>query len=188
MCLKPVAPTKRKKRSMVTAWKEPHYDLINKELLERVQRRRLVKRQNTEPVETDDDRERRSFGSVLRYECGPARKFYDPDWEELYDERYMQCNWNNTWTKLDYIDECVWVQCLYPPTPPPETLLTDTWSGDPVEFYDNVSYVCPGDDLFFEWEREMEMFNISCLPGGSWDEPNIWPTCVPCKIFISSKI
>ena len=45
-----------------------------------------------------------------------------------------------------------------------------------------------GDDLFFEWEREMEMFNISCLPGGSWDEPNIWPTCVPCKIFISSKI
>ena len=27
----------------------------------------------------------------------------------------MECNWNQTWTKTDVLDTCVWVQCLYPP-------------------------------------------------------------------------
>ena len=197
----------RKKRSATTPWEEVNKELINTRLMERVEQRnhvmkhiselmeteeelmqtveqrKLVKRQAPEAVETEEEVERRSYGSVLRYECGPARKFYDPEWEELYDERYMQCNWNNSWTKVDYVDECVWVQCMYPPAPPPETLLADTWNMEPVEFYDNVSYICPGDDLFFEWDRDIEVFNISCLPGGSWDEPAIWPNCVPCKFL-----
>ena len=50
-----------------------------------------------------------------RYECGKARKFKDSVSEEIYDNRTMQCNWNQTWTMYDSIDECVWVQCLYPP-------------------------------------------------------------------------
>ena len=179
MCKRPTSS--RKRRSAMKNWEDLKTDVMNPELIEMVEKRRKIKRQAPVPVETEEEIERRSYGSVLRYECGPARKFYDPEWEELYDERFMQCNWNNTWTKVDTIDDCVWVQCLYPPTPPPETLLTDTWSGDPVEFYDNVSYVCPGDDLFFEWDRDLESYNISCLPGGSWDEPIDWPICVPCK-------
>ena len=97
----------------------------------------------------------------------------------MIQERYLQCNWNKTWTQYDSLDECVWVQCLYPPDPPPETLLASTWTGDPVDFNENVSYVCPGDDLFFEWDRDMEVFNISCLTGGTWDEPTVWPICLP---------
>ena len=77
----------------------------------------------------------------------------------------MECNWNKTWTRHDSLDECKWVACLYPPEPPIETRLSSTWDNNPIEFFDNNTYVCPGDDLFFEWDREMEVFNISCLPG-----------------------
>ena len=96
----------------------------------------------------------------------------------------MQCNWNQTWTLTDQLDDCVWVQCLYPPDPPPEAQLVSTWSGDPVEFYGNVSYVCASEDLYFEWDRDLPEYNISCLPGGSWDEPLVWPVCYNCKYYL----
>ena len=139
-----------------------------------------IKRQSA--VETDQELELRSYGSQLRYECGLARMFYDRENEEHYQERWMQCNWNQTWTLTDQLDECIWVQCLYPPDPPPEAQVISTWSGDPVEFYANVSYVCASEDLYFEWDREMTEYNVSCLPGGSWDEPLEWPVCFDCKL------
>ena len=138
-------------------------------------------------VETQDEIDRRSYGSRLRYECGLARRFYDPEAEEFYDERTIQCNWNNTWSRHDYLDECVWTQCLYPPEPPEGYLLTTTWAGDPVEFYDNATYVCDGEDLYFEWDRDMAEFNVTCLPGGAWKPPDEWPRCVACQ-FVRFKI
>ena len=51
--------------------------------------------------------------------------FYDTENEEHYQERWMQCNWNQTWTLTDQLDDCVWVQCLYPPDPPPEAQTLD---------------------------------------------------------------
>ena len=142
-------------------------------------------RSKRETVETLKEIELRSFGSQLRYECGLARMFYDTENEEHYQERWMQCNWNQTWTLTDQLDDCVWVQCLYPPDPPPEAQLMSTWSEDPVEFYGNVSYVCASEDLYFEWDREMPEYNISCLPGGSWDEPLEWPVCFDCKLTLT---
>ena len=132
-------------------------------------------------METELELAMRSYGSVLRYQCGLARKFYDPEMEEFYPERNMTCNWNATWTTRDYLDECVWTQCLYPPDPPDGHLIVSTWSGDPVEFFDNVSYVCHQEDLFFEWDREMGEFNVTCQPDGSWIEPSEWPICLPCN-------
>ena len=44
-----------------------------------------------------------------------------------------------------------------------------------------VSYVCESDDLYFEWDRDLPEFNISCLEHGSWDEPKEWPICLECK-------
>ena len=134
-----------------------------------------------ETSETEQELDMRSYGSRLRYECGPARMFYDPDLEEHYNETWMQCNWNKTWTTRDYLDECVWTQCLYPPDPPEHSGLTLTWSGDPVEFFENVSYVCEEDDLYFEWDRDMTEYNLTCQPGGSWIEPQEWPICLYCK-------
>ena len=58
------------------------------------------------------------------------------------------------------------------------------WSGDPVDFYGNVSYVCEEEGLYFEWDRDMEEFNITCQPGGTWDEPANWPICVPCEFLL----
>ncbi len=144
-----------------------------------------VYRTKRQSAETDQEIELRSYGSKLRYECGLARMFYDTENEEHYQERWMQCNWNQTWTLTDQLDDCVWVQCLYPPDPPPEAQLMSTWSGDPVEFHANVSYVCASEDLYFEWDRDMPEYNISCLPGGSWDEPLEWPVCYNCKLRYS---
>ena len=141
-------------------------------------RKKIEKRQVTE---TEEELDLRSYGSRLRYECGPARKFFDPEAEEEYPERWMQCNWNTSWTLHDKLDECIWVQCLYPPDPPAGTLLASTWNGDPVDFRANVSYVCESDDLYFEMDREMTEYNITCMPGGNWDEPDEWPVCFGCK-------
>ena len=145
-----------------------------------------VKRQ-AEVQESEEEINLRSYGSRLRYECGLARMFLDPEYEETYTETWMQCNWNNSWTPVDTLDDCIWVACLYPPDPPEGAFLKSTWIGDPVEFYENVSYVCQEDDTYFEWDREMTEYNISCLPGGSWDEPEIWPICLPCKFLLYFK-
>ena len=131
-------------------------------------------------LEVTEETAVRTFGSVLSYQCGPARRFYDPELEEFYLERNMTCNWNMTWTARDYLDSCVWTQCLYPPEPPENTLLLSTWDSEPVEFYDNVSYVCP-EGLYFEWDREMPEYNLTCQTDGSWIEPPVWPICLPCN-------
>ena len=48
-----------------------------------------------------------------------------------------------------------------------------------------VSYVCSSgeeeEELFFEWDRDMAEYNVSCLEGGAWDLPAVWPVCLPCK-------
>ena len=48
-----------------------------------------------------------------------------------------------------------------------------------------MSYVCSGgeegEELFFEWDRDMAEYNVSCLEGGAWDQPAVWPVCLPCK-------
>ena len=102
----------------------------------------------------------------------------------------MTCNWNKTWTQHDTLDECIWTQCLYPPPQPDGTNLDMLWSGDPVDFYDNVSYVCNDEEIRFEWDREIIEFNVTCLPGGNWEEVTEWPTCLLCKVNkgISMKI
>ena len=164
----------RKKRAL-TPWNDLSLDLEGSELMERVEKARYVRE-----AETELETEMRSYGSRLRYECGLARKFYDPESEEYYQERWMQCNWNQSWTQYDTLDDCIWRQCLYPPDPPAETQLILTWDSEPVEFNDNVSYICG--DQYFEWDRDMPEFNITCLEGGTWDAPEVWPICVPSKI------
>ena len=138
-------------------------------------------RHKRQVVETEEELNLRSYGSRLRYECGLARMFLDPETEDTYTETWMQCNWNNSWTMVDTLDDCIWVACLYPPDPPEGAFIKSTWTGDPVEFYNNVSYVCQEEDTYFEWDREMTEYNISCLPGGNWYEPEEWPNCLPCK-------
>ena len=130
---------------------------------------------------TSEDTAVRSYGSVLSYQCGLARQFYEPELGELYQQRNMTCNWNTTWTLRDSLDECVWTQCLYPPEPPELSLLTSTWSGQPVEFQENVSYVCQEEETYFQWDRDQLEFNVTCQPDGSWPEPEEWPVCLSCK-------
>ena len=76
---------------------------------------------------SDLDLELKSYGNNLRYECGLARRFLDGETSDHYDERVMTCAWITTWTPLDFLDPCVWVQCLYPPQPPPESNMLLVW-------------------------------------------------------------
>ena len=97
---------------------------------------------------------------------------------------------------MDSLNACVWVQCIDPPSPPAETDLVSTWDGEPgttaratlttllscaVEFHDNATYTCASEDLFFEWEREMVGYNVTCQEDGGWAGPETWPVCVPCQ-------
>ena len=85
---------------------------------------------------------------------------------------------------MDTLDDCDWTACLYPPDPPPESLLLSLWSEEPVEFGANVSYVCQTEQLFFEEDRELGEFNLTCKDGGGWEEPAIWPVCLPCEKYL----
>ena len=89
----------------------------------------------------------------------------DPESDLLYDERSIMCNWNKTWSPHDELDSCVWVACINPPEAPSHTNVKVDWDGLPVNFTDNISYGCNSDDVprYFEWDRDMEIYNVSCL-------------------------
>ena len=91
-----ISPNTKKKRSIVN-----EYPIIKRDI---------------QIEETVQELEERSYGSRLGYECGLARQFVDPETEEFYPKRWLQCNWNKTWTKVDYLDTCTWIACINPPT------------------------------------------------------------------------
>lgn len=81
-----------------------------------------ARRKRSAPTPGSDDHNlseeeilRRSHGSKLGYSCGLGRMFesYEGD---LYDEMWIQCNWNKSWTPTTELDSCKWVQCINPPT------------------------------------------------------------------------
>ena len=55
------------------------------------------------------------------------------------------------------------------------------WDGTPVDFHSTVGYRCINDSLFFEQNKDIVQWNMTCLPGGSWDIPDHWPRCLSCK-------
>ena len=148
-------------------------------------KRKLVKREesSTPPPEPESEESiaQRSYGSRLRYQCGSARRFFSPDNESYYDDMWLECNWNKSWTPVDNLDTCNWVQCLNPPDPPEEHLLELDWDWMPVEFNSTVSYVCQSDETYFLWDNTQLEFNVTCLNGGFWDDPSEWPICVECE-------
>ena len=71
--------------------------LLDENKIETSIARTISKRQAELPeeVESEEDIERRSYGSVLRYECGLARMFWDPDLEEEYQVISIFMNMKN---------------------------------------------------------------------------------------------
>ena len=54
------------------------------------------------------------------------------------------------------------------------------WNGDPVEFNSSAVYLCESSDIYFQMDKDMEGYNVTCLDDGSWDVPDVWPICLPC--------
>ena len=57
------------------------------------------------------------------------------------------------------------------------------WDGATVvEFNYSAVYQCESDDIYFEIDKDLEGYNVTCLEDGSWDVPEIWPVCLPCTL------
>jgi hypothetical protein len=63
-----------------------------------------------------------------------------------------------------------------------EASLKSNWDGQAVAFFANTSYSCANTGLFFENSRAQVLWNMTCLPGGKWAIPSVWPVCLTSKI------
>lgn len=73
------------------------------------------------------------------------------------------------------------------PPLPSDRGLKYNWNGNPIPFYDNVTYSCEKSNMFFENDRNIKTFTVECLNDGSFAEPfrlDDWPLCVDSKSFL----
>ena len=131
----------------------------------------------------------RNFMANLTYSCGTARRFLlgNGDHQELQS---MTCQWDKTWSPASSLDPCDWVACLKPPTPPLSTnLRVSDWFGDPIQFGEQVRFVCER-GYFFEEDPDQLDVKFTCQDGkaagfeekrGFFDVPDLeadWPRCL----------
>lgn len=85
------------------------------------------------------------------------------------------------------LDPCVWNKCINPPIPNGNNL-KHSWHGQPLDFYDNVTYTCAFEGYWFEDDRDLVAFDVPCLPGGRFGVPSPWPLClqsiIQCNILV----
>ena len=87
----------------------------------------------------------RNYMANLTYECGAARKFKDREGNHQPTQT-MSCQWDKSWSPTSSLDPCDWVACLKPPTPPLSTnLRVSDWFGAPIEFGNEIRFVCQRD-------------------------------------------
>ena len=128
----------------------------------------------------------RNYMANLTYTCGWARLFQTEGGP--VEEMSMTCQWDKTWSPGPDLDQCDWVACLKPPSPPAFTNLRVTdWDGLPIKFGDDVHFVCSRGTQFEE-DPAQEEVTYSCQDGsapgtskGFFDVPekeDDWPRCL----------
>ena len=60
-------------------------------------------------------------------------------------------------------------------------MLHSNWDGKPVAFGNFTRYSCIDDKHFFEMDKSLTTWIISCLSTGKFDTPKVWPICVKSK-------
>jgi hypothetical protein len=73
------------------------------------------------------------------------------------------------------MDPCVSVKCVNPPIPPHSHLKIGGGQNQ-FNFNENVTYVCET-GYYFQHDKDLETFDVLCLPGGTFAAPNSWPAC-----------
>ena len=134
----------------------------------------------------------RNYMTNLTYQCGSARMFLDRD-KQHQPSQSMSCQWDKSWSPSPLLDPCDWVACLKPPTPPPSThLRVSEWFGAPIQFDDQIRFVCER-GYFFEEDPSQEDVKFTCQDGshsgyegsrGFFDIPETeekWPRCLMGK-------
>ena len=61
-------------------------------------------------------------------------------------------------------------------------MMMHMYNGTPVEFDATIGYTCASKDLYFEHDRDLQVWHLECKDGGFWDVPSIWPKCVPSML------
>ena len=102
----------------------------------------------------------------------------------------MSCQWDKTWSPTSVLEQCDWVACLKPPTPPKSTnLRVSDWFGATIAFGEQVRFVCER-GYFFEEDSSQLDVKYTCQDGkakgfedkrGFFDVPELetdWPRCV----------
>jgi len=123
---------------------------------------------------------------LFRYECGAARQFKDKDGIHQVSH-IMTCLWDRNWTNTNVLNECDWVQCLKPATPPSwSNLKISNWNGKPYEFDTYAVYVCKRGYYYLK-NVNIKSFQYKCESGSDSkfkrgffsapQEPD-WPRCV----------
>lgn len=135
----------------------------------------------------------RNYMANLTYTCGSARRFIVSS--EPVEEQSMSCQWDKTWSPTHVLEDCDWVACLKPPTPPASTGLRVTdWDGAPIPYGELIHFVCKR-GLQFEEDPTQEEVTYTCQDGtdkdikkGFFDIPELeedWPRCLQGRYFSS---
>ena len=99
-----------------------------------------------------------SLLTLYRYKCGPSRLFNSKD-GVLYEEKTMTCDWSTNWLPDNKLDECIWVECLNPPSPPSESKME-------LAFYDGSKALKKG-SIFGPYPKTLVLFQILFSSGAT---------------------
>ena len=77
-------------------------------------------------------------------------------------------------------DPCEWYQCFDPPTMTTNNMRLIS-TVNPIPIYENITYECLTEGLFFESDRDVVKYTVQCQDENKLSFPAHQPACVKSK-------
>ena len=81
------------------------------------------------------------------------------------------------------LDDCEATACAPPSLPKGNRLKLEQAGTLTYAFGKNATILCDGSDVYFEQDKDLKGFNVTCLATGRWDRPFQWPKCIEGKLL-----
>ena len=52
----------------------------------------------------------------------------------------------------------------------------------PLAIYSSLTFQCKEGGFWFFHNKELVSFTVRCIENNTYEEPEVWPYCVPCKL------
>ena len=127
------------------------------------------------------------YTTQIRYECINGSQFDTTD-DAVGDSFYIynKCKWNKTWAPYPSLPPCIITHCVDPFVPPDNTFMiesTPAWTPINTDKWFECSdkAVNGSHTRFFETDRSLSSFAMTCKPDGQFDFVDVrenWPTCL----------